>query len=69
MPTVPDDPAALLNPKDVPTLASTLVGKIQRAKAMVRGLEGVDLGVGEQEELIRRLEVEVKRGEGIGTIL
>jgi len=66
-PTSPStsDPTAPLNPKDLLGLASTLVGKIQKAKTMVNGLEGVELGVEEQEELIGWLEGEVKRGKGV----
>ncbi|KAL9630468.1 MAG: hypothetical protein Q9164_006402, partial [Protoblastenia rupestris] len=38
---------------------------IQKARTAVQLLEGMDVSVEEQEVMIRELEEEVKRGEGV----
>ena len=50
-----------LSPKDLATAASGVMVKIQKARNAVRDLPGVQVGLDEQERIIRDLEEEVRR--------
>ena len=75
LPPSPTDPASTpnpapdaptpLSPKDLATAASSIMLKIQNARQAVSALEGMDVGLEEQGALIRELEEEVRRGEGV----
>lgn len=54
-----------LSPKDLATAATAVTAKIQKARAAVRAVEGIEMGIEEQEDVIRELEEEVKRGRRV----
>ena len=54
-----------LSPKDLHAAAAPIFVRIHRAKEIVGGLEGGDMGLKEQEELIALLEAQVERAEGV----
>lgn len=54
-----------ISPKDLATAASSITAKIQKARVAVRELPGVEMGIEEQEDVIRELEGEVRRLRGV----
>ncbi|KAL2039414.1 hypothetical protein N7G274_007686 [Stereocaulon virgatum] len=54
-----------ISPKDLATAASSITAKIQKAGVAVRELPGVEMGIEEQEAVIRELEGEVRRLRGV----
>ena len=56
----PDQP---LSPKDLAIAASAITAKIEKARGAVRSMEGVEMGLQEQEEIIGELEAEAARGK------
>ncbi|KAL9101952.1 MAG: hypothetical protein Q9163_002840 [Psora crenata] len=64
-PNLGSDSATSLSPKDLAASASTVLLKIQKARQAVEGLEGIDVSVEEQEDIIRELEEEAQRGQSV----
>lgn len=58
----PDQP---LSPKDLAIAASAITAKIQKARMVVRSMEGVGMDLQEQKEIIAELEAESARGKGM----
>ena len=56
-------------PKDLAIMASAITAKIQKARVAVRGMEGIEMSLDEQEAIIWELEEEVERGRGVLTRL
>ncbi|KAK3168189.1 hypothetical protein OEA41_004635 [Lepraria neglecta] len=59
------DTVTPISPKDLATAASSITAKIQKARAAVRDLPGVEMGIEEQDDVIRELEEEVRRLRGV----
>lgn len=68
-PPVTSSPAATssgpLSPKDLATASSTVKIKIQKARAVIKGLPDIERSIEEQEEEIQELEEEVRRVGGV----
>ncbi|KAM0798672.1 RNA polymerase II transcription mediator complex subunit 9-domain-containing protein [Usnea florida] len=58
-------PPTPLSPKDLATAASSITAKIQKARTAARELPGMEMGIKEQEEVIRELEGESRRLRGV----
>ncbi|KAK0517324.1 hypothetical protein JMJ35_000479 [Cladonia borealis] len=54
-----------LSPKDLATAASPIIAKIQKARNAVKALPGIEMGNEELEEMIKELEAEVERLNGV----
>ena len=54
-----------LSPKDLATAASAITAKIQKARLAVWSMQGVEMGLQEQEEIIAELQSEVLRGKAV----
>lgn len=56
---------APLSPKDFPAMVQQIHARIAKARQVVRGTDGVEMSVEEQEDVVRELEGELERGRGV----